>query len=260
MRLLVLGSGSIVATQRHAFSGLLVEVDDEPILFDIGPAALYKLIRSGKDPNRIGNLFITHYHLDHVTDLLPFAMSRPFDPVTGDAAEPNPLAIYGPNGLSELLKGLFENIPQFRYMSQTFKCFDYLLLKETMEGVVKETAKWRVTCAPVKHYDGVAYRLDTRLASLAYSGDTVPDENLIKLAHEVDLLIHECSFPEGHLLGLHTTPWDLGKLARRTGAKRLLVTHLYPICEGREKEIIHDIRQNYNGEITLAEDLMSLNV
>ena len=66
-------------------------------------------------------------------------------------------------------------------------------------GVVHEAGSWKVTAAAVPHsrlLDAWAYRLDTEQGSVAYSGDTAPSDELIRLAQGADLLIHECTATE----------------------------------------------------------------
>ena len=58
---------------------------------------------------------------------------------------------------------------------------------------------------------------------------------------------------EGHL-----TPGEAGRIAAQAGAKRLLLTHFYPECEG--EDILGQCRKAYSGEILLAEDLLRVTV
>ena len=58
---------------------------------------------------------------------------------------------------------------------------------------------------------------------------------------------------EGHL-----TPREAGEIAFRSGARRLLLTHFYPECEG--EDILGQCRNRYSGEILLAEDLLRLSI
>jgi ribonuclease BN (tRNA processing enzyme) len=59
-------------------------------------------------------------------------------------------------------------------------------------------------------------------------------------------------------MGLHTTASKLGKIATETGCKKLLLTHLYPICENKINEMVGRISKDYNGNINVAEDYMHL--
>jgi ribonuclease BN (tRNA processing enzyme) len=237
----ILGSGSITPTSKRSYSSIIVKTISENILMDIGPATLYKLCRLGYKLNELNYLLITHFHIDHVADYLPLIHSKAFDPKTGKIKPKGILTVYGPQGLLEFTQNLLENVKPWNKVAENLQCSGYLNLYEVLSGKFKEEKEW---------IGG---------KSVAYSGDTVPDENLIKLAEETDLLIHECSFPNEELLiGLHTTASKLGKIAAETKCKRLVLTHLYPICETKIDEMVGRISKDYDGDITVAEDYMRL--
>jgi ribonuclease BN (tRNA processing enzyme) len=255
----ILGSGSITPTSKRSYSSIIVKTISENILMDIGPATLYKLCRLGYKLNELNYLLITHFHIDHVADYLPLIHSKAFDPKTGKIKPKGILTVYGPQGLLEFTQNLLENVKPWNKVAENLQCSGYLNLYEVLSGKFKEEKEWIGSTNPVYHSGGVAYRIDSGGKSVAYSGDTVPDENLIKLAEETDLLIHECSFPNEELLiGLHTTASKLGKIAAETKCKRLVLTHLYPICETKIDEMVGRISKDYDGDITVAEDYMRL--
>jgi ribonuclease BN (tRNA processing enzyme) len=41
-------------------------------------------------------------------------------------------------------------------------------------------------------------------------------------------------------------------------AKKLVLTHLYPECEGKESEMLDNIRSVYSGDVAVAEDGMKI--
>ncbi|MEM2910590.1 MAG: MBL fold metallo-hydrolase [Nitrososphaerota archaeon] len=260
MRLTFLGTGSIVPTPDRFSSAILLEIGKGKLLLDCGPGTLEKLRRVSVDPNAISRVFLTHYHVDHVLDLPAMVKLRVFDSSGGPSPSPLRLKVYGPAGLITLARYLFEEIPQFRYISKNLSCLKYLELKEVEEGLVEETDTWRVTCTPVKHYDGVAYRIEAEGKSIVYSGDTVPDENLIELAKGADILIHECSFPDEYLLGLHTSEKGLAELAARIRPRILIPAHLYPIWEGREEELKTILVNAFGGKVIVPKDFESYEV
>lgn len=256
-----LGAGTIIPTPRRSYSSVLVETSSEKILLDIGPATLYKLHRSGSHLDDINQVLLSHFHMDHVADYLPLIHSKAFNPETGEIQPKGTLTIYGPSGFAIFTRDLLENVNPWKSVAEALGCSGYLDLNEVTEGVFRSGQDWVGMATPVQHAGGVAYRIENEGKSVTYSGDTVPDENLIKLAKQTDLLIHECSFPsEDLLVGLHTTASKLGGIAALTECRRLALTHLYPICEGRIDEMINTIRKDYNGEIIVAEDYMKLSV
>ena len=74
-------------------------------------------------------------------------------------------------------------------MSDELNVQELMDLKETMEGEVMKKQTLTVSCIPIKHYNGVAYRLEAEGKSVIYSGDMGYDENLSKLGKEADLAI-----------------------------------------------------------------------
>jgi ribonuclease BN (tRNA processing enzyme) len=149
----------------------------------------------------------------------------------------------------------------FPDLGSTLRCFDYLAAEEVREGFVAQQNDWKVSCAPVKHAGGVCYRIDSAGKSLLYSGDTSPCQSLIKLGREADLAVLECSFPDpASLRGEHLYPTLAGNLASKMKAKKLVLTHLYPICEGREQEMLKEARRQFVGDILIAEDGMRIEI
>lgn len=65
---------------------------------------------------------------------------------------------------------------------------------------------------------------------LVYTGDTRPTEATVEAARECDVLIHEATFAEEEseraARTAHSTAAQAGAIARRAGARRLILTHL----------------------------------
>jgi ribonuclease BN (tRNA processing enzyme) len=103
----------------------------------------------------------------------------------------------------------------------------------------------------------VGFRLECKKGkTIAYSGDTDYCTNLIELARGVDLLILECSFPDDRKVEGHLTPSLAGRVAQEAECKRLLLTHFYPPCD--DHDIVGIVKNQYAGEVILAEDLMEV--
>lgn len=268
MKITFLGTGSIIPNpknnNRHSrsYSAILVEIQNETLLFDIGPGTLIKMQNIGfNTQDHPHHLFITHYHIDHCQDYVGLAMSRCFNTDTGKVGKGNILPVYGPPKLAEMSEQLFGNVERWKFMKYDLKVFDMLQIHEIYEGLVQQTKNWKVTCIPVKHYDGVAFRLDTEGTSFVYSGDMGYDENLVKLGKDADIVAVECSFPKRDMLnGLHLCPEDVAKLAKLGNFKKTILTHIYPQCEGKEKEMISYIEKNSSTQAQIAYDFLQIEV
>jgi ribonuclease BN (tRNA processing enzyme) len=254
MRITVLGAGSIVASPERFSSGLLVESEGTRLLLDLGPGVLEKLRKLGLDPHLCTAFLVTHFHIDHVSDLLPLIMMWPYKPDGIPDQSPKPLRIIGPKGLKKLIKTLTEDVEAFRYLSETMGCRRYLNLWEMGDNGRHELETIAIKSAAVEHYGGVAYRLETEEGTVVFSGDTVPDPALTKLAKGCDVLVHECSFPHEFLIGKHTSDVQLAKIAAEVMPRVLIVTHLYPVWTGLEHRLLKSLGELGLEKVVIAKD------
>jgi ribonuclease BN (tRNA processing enzyme) len=93
-----------------------------------------------------------------------------------------------------------------------------------------------------------------------YSGDTEPTEEVRSLCHgQVDVLIHECSFPDSYSsVSNHTTPAKLRDLVYDLSIDRIVLTHLYPHASGQEEAMVNVIKERFPGRVDIAYDLMKI--
>ena len=91
-----------------------------------------------------------------------------------------------------------------------------------------------VDTLPVDHIPGaVAMRIDHAGKRLVYTGDTRWHGPLVDFARDADLLVAEGHFSGSHPPGgAHMSPAEAGRLARASGARRLLLTHLAALEDG----------------------------
>ena len=248
-----LGTGVSVITRKRHSPGLLVETERaHRLLFDCGPGTAQTLEAMRYSVSKLDNIFLTHLHADHALDYATIVNDRAF--TTRD-----PLHVYGPKGLERHTRTLF--IKLFPDLASKLGCFKYLTAEEVRKGLVAEKADWKVSCAPAEHAGGLSYRIDSAGKSLLYSGDTGSCRSLVELGREVDLAVIECSFPDSaSLRGEHLYPLLVGKMASKMKAKRVILTHLYPECEGREEEMLRQAERHFAGEISIAEDGMRVKI
>ena len=150
-----------------------------------------------------------------------------------------------------------------------------VVVHEIGEGAFLDVDGLKATAFLVEHPPvdpAFCFRLDTKSRSIVVSGDTRPCENVIKNAHNVDLLVHECMHsaktpfvPGGGwksaehridaMARYHTFPDKLGLVARDARPKMLLTTHMVPFSEPWELREI--IGREFSGPIVIGEDLMT---
>jgi ribonuclease BN (tRNA processing enzyme) len=118
------------------------------------------------------------------------------------------------------------------------------------------------------------YRFDTADGSIAFSGDTTANPNVIELARGADILVHEALdrrwanslFPPtmteaqkaklNHLTGAHTAVQDIGPIAQAAGVKLLVLSHLAPF-DLPEQEWLQEVR-GFGGLVKVAKPAMSV--
>ncbi len=250
MVLYVLGSGTCIPTVDRGPSGLALSFGSHLILFDGGGGSLRPMPRLGLDFRKIDFHCITHFHPDHVTDLIPLLFAMNY---TVDFRRAEPLQIIGPIGLKNFylkMKGIFGHWIE----AHTYPLFFHEAAESTIDF-----QDFSVQSLPMAHAErSIGFRLEAEGRSLVYSGDTDDCPNIVKLGKEADLLILECSFPEERKKEGHLTPALAGRIAREAKAKKLLLTHFYPVFQ--DHDIREECRKEYPGQILLAVDGMKVSL
>jgi ribonuclease BN (tRNA processing enzyme) len=248
--LIVIGSGTGIPSLRRGAPGLLVISDGTRLLIDSGSGTLGRMLEVGvtyRDPDL---LLYTHIHPDHVSDLVPIIFASKY---ADHPREKELLCIGGPGFRSyfEKLKNLYGSWIEPNSYQLTIKeiCQEAFVYRDL-----------RILSSPMAHIsESVGYRIEFKDGkSMAISGDTGYCQNIIELAFEVDLLVLECSFPDGKKVEGHLTPSLAGRIALESRCKKLLLTHLYPVCD--QFDIQRECEQVYKGKIILAEDLLKVKI
>lgn len=247
MEITFIGTGCGVPSNRRGPSSILIKIEGEILWVDTGPGNLRRLFEVGYTYKDIDYILYTHFHIDHIADFGPiiFASKYELDLRKKD------LTVIGPPGISEFyhkLVALYGNqIQNFNYNIHIVEMKDRFA-----------TQNWEVKSIKTVHTpESIGYRIKERNGkTIVYPSDTEPFSSLIEFVKGADVAIIECAFPEptpGHLY-----PQAVGEIAQAGGVKWLVVTHLYPVCD--EQSIIAEIRAKYNNKITIAEDLMQIEV
>jgi len=249
----LLGSGTGIPHPRRRPPALAVRTGKHLFLFDCGAGTLWSLAQVGLEFRDLDWLFLTHFHPDHTGDLASLLFAAR-SPVYGRR---KPLTIGGPTGLVGFHKRLSDLYGQWIHLER-----DLLSLQEIdpSGSASLDLPGDRLVTLPMAHTAAsLGFRLETgQGAVIAYSGDTDYCANAVLLAKEADLFICECSFPDHLKTAGHLSPRWAGRLAREARCRCLLLTHLYPACDG--VDVAAACRQEYDGDILVAEDLMRLRI
>jgi len=242
MRLQFLGTGGYHPTERRHTSCVLLP--EAGVAFDAGTSVFR--VPACLEQDQL-DLYLSHAHLDHVVGLTYFIVPL----ITGSLRR---LRVYGREQDLDAVK-------THLFSQQLFPVppgFEFQVIEERHDisqgGVL--------THVPLRHPGGsVGYRIDWPDRSLAYITDTMANSSYIDFIRGVDLLIHECNFPDemqqwcettGHS---HTTA--VTELARDAGVGRLFLTHFDPQSDADDPVGLETARAIFP-ETEIAEDQLTV--
>jgi ribonuclease BN (tRNA processing enzyme) len=268
----VLGSGNPNADPERSGPALAVVVNSSAYLVDCGPGVVRRAAAAEKkgiaalEVTNLKTVFITHLHSDHTLGcpdliLTPWVLGRS-----------EPLVAYGPRGLksmtSHIEKAWAKDI-QVRTagLEQANRSGYKVIVHEIKPGIVYRDGNVNVTAFPVKHgiWDqAFGFLFETPDRRIVISGDTAPSDQVVKACDGCDVLLHEVYNLRGvelkeqhwkdYFRTFHTSPEELGDIARRAHPKLLVLYHL--VLEKRtEEDLIEQVRQSYTGQFVSAKDL-----
>ena len=251
LRATILGSGTCVPRLDRSASAVLVETGRSKMLMDIGPGTIQRLLLYGVTIFDLTHIFLSHFHPDHTSELVPLIFATKYPDGQKRRSQ---LDVFGGPGLGAFYTGLQAAYGQWIVLPETQLSFHEL--GEPNESTLY-FGEFSVFGRPVNHRpESLAYRIQTKEGiSVVYSGDTDECETLVALAQGTDLLICESAMPDQQKVPGHLTPSLAGSIAGRAGAKRLVLTHLYPPCD--QVDIVKQAHTTYKGPVIAAEDLMT---
>jgi ribonuclease Z len=230
--LVFLGTGGSMPTAQRAPAALLVRRGGERLLFDCGEGTQRQLQRSSVGLPELEDVFLTHFHADHVLGLP--GMLKTFA-LRGRDEEAG-VTVHGPRGLRDLFGRLRPFVGRLPYP---------LALVELEPGETLDRGEYRLECFAVDHGASAlgyalveqprAGRFDVAAADalgvpngrergllqrgeavtladgttvtpehvlgperpgrkLVLTGDTAASPGVVQAAHEADVLVHEATF------------------------------------------------------------------
>jgi ribonuclease BN (tRNA processing enzyme) len=229
MQVNVVGCSPAWPNPGGAQSGYLVEDDGRRLLLDCGPGVLPRLRRAEGWP-RIDAIVITHFHLDHWGDLVPWAFGGLF----GAGREVPAPELWLPRGGRDTLHGLDPVL----YANAVLELFT---VHEYEERTAFSAAGFELEAYRMLHYALESYglRVSDGDRTLAYSADSAPCPGLVNLARQADLFLCEATLaqPEQGIRG-HLTADEALETFETSGADRLVIIHRpdeLPLPDGVER-------------------------
>jgi ribonuclease BN (tRNA processing enzyme) len=233
VKLTVVGCSPAWPNPGGAQSGYLVQADGRRLLLDCGPGVLARLRNmNGRWPD-VDAIAVTHWHLDHWGDLVPWVWGT----MSGPGRDVAPVELWLPPGGKERLRDFGSRLGWEDMWEQAFELHEYRPEQSF------EAAGLVVTPVQLAHYtvETFGLRVSNGARTLAYSGDSGPSDRLAELARDADLFLCEATLEDGALDGDprgHLAADEALAAFEASGARRLLLTHRpkeLPLADGLEQ-------------------------
>lgn len=260
LRVVLCGTASPLATPTRAGPCTAVFAGGAFYVVDTGMRSWNNMALWGIPGGRLGGVFLTHFHSDHIGAL------GEYDLQSWVGGRKGRLPVYGPPGVETVVMGFeqaYSNDARVRiaHHGEALLAPDVERMRAetvpvgqapTGSVVVFEADGLRVSAFGVDHSPvrpAVGYRFDYGGRSVVVSGDTVKTENLIEASRGADVLVHEAQ--ANHIIAVaqaaaeeagllrqakilsdipsyHTTPVEAAEIANEAGVELLVLTHLTP--------------------------------
>lgn len=247
MRLTVLGRWSPYAPPGGCCVGYLVAAGGARILLDCGSgvvAALHRFCAA----HELAAAVITHLHPDHFSDVYALQNALRFGRYPDPPAPPLP--VFAPEDAPERLASV---LPKASSREEFLARFAFAPLTQGQGRVGEAALRFAPTNHPIPCW---AVEVAAGGRRLVYTADTGPSEAVERFAAGADVLLAESSLGEGMeaLAGQvgHLTGRMAGRLAARTRAGRLLLTHFFPSA-GSVKESVAAAAKEFGAVVAVDE-------
>ena len=261
-----LGTAGSMPTAQRAPAALLVRRGGDRLLFDCAEGTQRQLLRSSVGLVDLPEIFLTHFHADHVLGLP--GMLKTFS-LRGREL---PMDVYGPRGLGDLMSSLKRVVGKLSYelrlielepgdvlerdgfrlaafaVAHGVTALGWSLIEATRPGRfdVAVADALGVPNGPergrLQHGEAVTLADGTTIApeqvvgpprpgrKLAITGDTAPSDTIVEAAWGAEVLITEATFSDEEVERaretMHQTAAQAADVAKRADVRLLALTHL----------------------------------
>lgn len=219
MRLTVLGSSGTYPAPSNPASGYLIEAGGARVWCEAGPGTFAALVRR-LDLEMLDAVVVSHRHPDHCMDLVSAYHAFAY----GDSSRRG-IPLYAPDEVFSAFLSFLGQDGDGGFA----QVFDLHTLSDRDEIAIGGI---RVSFAAADHtVPTMASRWSDGHKALAYSADTGPRGHWTRLVQGANLFLCEASMgaaPYQRETPHHMTAKDAGKIARKQGARRLMLTHIPP--------------------------------
>lgn len=247
-KVIILGSSNAVPTPQAENTHMVVVGQERIVLVDCVSNPMVRLEQAGVDFHHLTDIIITHFHPDHVSGIPLLLMDMWL------MGRKNSINIYGLDHTIdriESMMGLYNwsEWPDFFPVE-----FSRLPTNELI--TVLDCSDFLIKASPVHHMiPTIGLRIEFKDSNkiLAYSCDTEPCDEVVRLSQGANVLIHEAT---GESFG-HSSARQAGEIASKAGVGRLYLIH-YTTVKFSKMNLIDEASKTFGGQIKLARDFMIL--
>lgn len=238
-QLTLLGTGTCQIEAERCASSVLITLEHMPILFDCGHGVVQRLLEVGVQHSQIEHVVLSHFHPDHVSDLVPLlhagAWSRR-DPRRTD------LHIYGPPGVRDFMDRLFSVFGPGAFQQPSYSV---VVHEVTDEHFQIGSRSFDFIDLPPAGNHGLRFRENGK--TCAITGDSSFHDAEIAFLKGVDLAIID----SGHL-----SDGEIVQLAAASQARTIVCSHLYRDLDAEQLQV-QATSAGYTGTILVGHDQLS---
>jgi ribonuclease BN (tRNA processing enzyme) len=293
--LILLGTqgGPGVTLTRSETASLLV-AGDQQYLVDCGYGTLRALMQAGLGFNSLSNIFITHLHNDHTSDLAALLSHK------WTSGRPRETTVYGPFGTVAMVKGAIEFFradTEIRVVNEgrTVRPENLFRGKDLeVSGITEVFRDERVVVKAVENthfperakkqmpYRSIAFRFNMADRSIVFSGDTAYSNDLVELARNADVFVCETMGTPPrqqteqiakeaaenkesigrHVIETHSTTEVVGRMAAEAQVKTVVLNHIVGgwsakgTQESFESSLVESVHKFFPGPVIVGRDQM----
>ncbi len=249
-KVIILGSSNAIPSKDHENTHMVIVGEERTILVDCVSTPVVRLEQAGVDFNDLTDIIITHFHPDHVSGVPLLLMDMWL------MGRKKPINIYGLHYTMDRLEDLMGFYSWAEWPD--FFSVGFYRLPETEMAYVLDSAEFKINSSPVHHMiPTIGLRVESKKTAkvFAYSCDTEPCEQTVRLAGGADILIHEAG---GASYG-HSSAEQAGEIATKAEVRALYLIH-YPTGRFAKGDIAAEARKTFKGEVVVARDFMVIEI
>jgi ribonuclease Z len=245
-QVILLGTGAAWSGPDRENTFMLVRGESTNVLIDCGGSPTQRLAHIGVKPSEIDHIILTHNHPDHVYGF-PLLMLNAWM-----AGRQEPIHVYGlrdtVRSARKMLQALdFHLLPRFTSLK-------YHTIIPNSVAILPKMGEFDISAAPTKHFvPTLALRVTDRTTgnAFAYSSDTSPSRNVVELARDSSIFLHEATMLDTSGDG-HSSAVEAGQEAADAHVGRLILLHVPP--DVRPAKWRAAAKLNFHGKVSVAKD------